>query len=160
MRDPTCVEIRLEIRVHILVKTPRGNGVTAGFTLQKLLDKPERLACLPEIARTLGGNLRAVFRNVQQLFLTHRIGAGVRLFFCKCGITVRIPDHSFAAFNHCFQKLLFADIGAVCQTQRRELFLGFPDKSFITDRKHLAIVYTDMTDAVIKVVADRKHAMV
>ena len=58
--DDALVKICLIIRIHILVKTSRGNGMSAGFNLKELLYKPEGLACFIEACCSICRNTAAV----------------------------------------------------------------------------------------------------
>ena len=127
--------------------------MTTGLSLQKLLYKPEGLAGLIEALGRLGRNLCTVLCNLQQLTLSGRVGALFGFFEGQQGITLSVQNSSVTADLDSLKEsgaFLVIRIGAV---DRIESSLGFCLDTFKTDGQYLFILYSEMTDTVVEVVA-------
>ena len=80
--DNALIQICFIIRIHILVKASWGDGVTAGFGLQKHLHKPEGLTSLVEGGGALCRNTVTVGGYLQKLCFTGFICTSRCLLSC------------------------------------------------------------------------------
>ena len=99
--DISVFQILFIVRIHILVKASRWDGMTAGFQLNKLLNKPEGLTCLIKASRPLCRDTAAVKGNHLKLISSDRITAFSSHFFCQRRITLCIFHHCLTAQDHC-----------------------------------------------------------
>ena len=130
------------------------------LTLKELLNEPERLTSLVEVARGLCGNASAVLGDLYKLGSAGAVGAVLRLLHCKCGIALCIGDDRFTALDHRFKEVLAAQIVAVSDIKLRERRLCLINNTLETLVNNLCVVYVDVTDTVVEVVADGKYAVV
>ena len=158
--DLAALDILTIIRIHVLVEPAGRNGVPARLDLQQLLHEPEGLARLPEIARSVFGNIVAVICDAEQF----RFAPGIRLlrrhFPRQRRISLCIDDRRFAAHDHRIQEVRTARIFGVAEVQRIKSFFRLCGNSFEPDRENPIVMHGDMPDAVIKIVAGREHIMI
>ena len=115
--QPAAVQVLLIIRIHVLVKSSRRNGVPAGFNLQKLLYKPEGLACLMESVSPLLRHIGTILCDLEQFQLSCAVGALLRFFQRQLRIPSGIGHSRVAADDDCLQETGFALVISVCQAQ-------------------------------------------
>ena len=83
MCDLARIQILLIVRIHILVKTSRGNRVAGGLGLKKHLHKPEGLAGLVEALSRLCRYPVTVGCNRKKFLLSYGILTTCCLFSCQ-----------------------------------------------------------------------------
>ena len=159
MGDLSCIQIFFEIRIHILVKTSRRNGVTGRLCLQKHLYEPEGLAGFIKALCRFCRYTLAVGCDHKKLLLSHRILAGSCLFSGQDRITAGIVDRCFTADDHCFQESgTFCIICFACGMSGQFLFC-FSHDPFITKLQHFPVFYGKVTDSIIEIVAGCENVM-
>ena len=158
--DLAALDILTIIRIHVLVEPAGRNGVPARLDLQQLLHEPEGLARLPEIARSVFGNVLAVICDAEQF----RFAPGIRLlrrhFPRQRRISLCIDDCRFAAHDHRIQEVRTARIFGVAEVQLIKSFFRLCGDPFESDRENPIVMHGDVPDAVIKIVAGREHIMI
>ena len=147
-----------QIRVHVLIETPRGNGVTAGFYLQHALQEPEGLTGFPEIAGTVFRHPRTVLGNLFQFALTRWITFQLRKTCRFLRVAMRKIDCRLIADNHGIVELFFFNISRFGTVQSFQLTGHQVNNTSEADFQYFAVIHTDMADTTIEIVADGKYA--
>ena len=158
-RHPARFQIRLIIGVHILIKPSRGDRVSRGLHLQKLLHKPETLTGLPESLRPLSRHSPAVCRDGQKLLLSRPIPAFCRLALRQIRVAVRVSDNRRAADQHGFQQHMLRGVIRVSHAAARQFPANFLHDALESDSQHLLILYRHMPHTVVEIISRREHVV-
>ena len=155
--DRLFLQILLEVRIHVLVKTTGRDRVTAGFHLQKHLDKPEGLTSLVEVSRAEFGNAFAVESNATKLSLSFEILTTVRHCVRKLCVALRVGDDRLTADDNGVEEMMALCVIAVAEIQLRESRLRFLDDTAVAHAQYLSVINGNVSDAVVEIVARRKN---
>ena len=102
--------IHSQVRIHILVKTSRGNGVAVCLNLKKNLYEPECLASLVEVGCSSFRNTVTVSCDLKQLCFSYRIRTAGCHLSCLCCITMSKVDSCAVGDHNCFVEVFLLNI--------------------------------------------------
>ena len=157
---PPLLQVLFIVRVHVLVKPSRGDGMPAGLQLQQLLHKPEALAGLIKGRGPPGRDAPAVGGNLRKLLPPDGIRAGSRLLLRQIRIPGSIADHRLAAENHRLQELGPGTVVLIPGITFFKLLLNLGDNALVAHGQNFLVLHRHMAYAVVKVVAGSKYIVV
>ena len=159
MCDLAPIQILLKVRIHILVKTPRGNRVAGRLGLKKHLHKPEGLAGLVEALSRFCRYPVTVGCNRKKFLLSYGILTACCLFSCQNCIAACIMNGNLTADDHSLEESGTLRIISLAHGMGSQLGFCLSHDSFVTDLQHFPVFYSYMAYAIIKVISRSKNIM-
>ena len=134
--------------------------MSAGLHLEELLNKPERLTCLPEVRSTFRRYLATVGGNYKKLGFTLRVCTLLCHFKGKFRISCCIIHNSLAAYDNSFQETGTLCIVSITYIAFIQLSLGFGHNAFVSDFKNFPILYSNVSYTIVEIISWCKNIVI